>query len=168
MLIYCSSVSVIDPSANFVASIPASDFTSAFTITPVPIAATPVTFPEPSKPAEVHTTSPDAAMVLVAANAVAVADNPVQLAELPVVLWFNVGNEVRLAADPLAGVPNTGVTKVGLVANTNDPLPVSSDIAVANSAEDPVNVLSVKSILLFVNVVVEPAVTVVPADDIIS
>ena len=31
---------------------------------------------------------------------------------------------------PLAGVPNAGVTKVGLVANTNEPLPVSSDIAV--------------------------------------
>jgi len=83
----------------------------------------------------------------------------VAIAAVPVVLWFNVGNDVRLAADPLAGVPNTGVIKVGLVANTNDPLPVSSEIAVANSAEDPVNVLSVKSILLFVNVVVELAVT---------
>ena len=92
------------------------------------------------------------------ANAVAVADNPVQLAELPVVLWFNVGN-VQSVRFPLAGCPNAGVTKVGLVPNTNAPLPVSSDIAVANSAEDPVNVLSVKSILLFVNVVVELAVT---------
>ena len=33
------------------------------------------------------------------------------------------------------GVPNAGVTKVGLVANTNKPLPVSSDITPANSEE---------------------------------
>ena len=101
-------------------------------------------------------------MVLVAAKAVAVAANvafpAVRLAAVPVIL-------VPTNAD---GVPNAGVTNVGLVANTNDPLPVSSDIAVANSAEDPVNVLSVKSILLFVNVVVEDAVTEVPADDTIS
>ena len=92
---------------------------------------------------------------------------PAKLADVPDANPV-IGNPVQDVKVPPDGVPNTGVTKVGLVANTNDPLPVSSDIAVANSAEDPVNVLSVKSILLFVNVVVEDAVTVVPADDIIS
>ena len=60
---------------------------------------------------------------------------------------------------PAAGVPNTGVINVGLVANTNAPLPVSSDIAVASSAEVPVKVLSVRSIDLLVNVVMLVAVT---------
>jgi hypothetical protein len=36
------------------------------------------------------------------------------------------------------GVPRAGVTSVGLVANTNDPVPVSSDTAVAKLAEDGV------------------------------
>ena len=46
---------------------------------------------------------------------------------------------VKLAAVPLMlvptnadGVPNAGVTNVGLVAKTNDPLPVSSDITPFN------------------------------------
>ena len=49
---------------------------------------------------------------------------------------------VKLAAVPLAlvatsaeGVPRAGVTSVGLLANTNAPLPVSSDITPANSEE---------------------------------
>ena len=61
---------------------------------------------------------------------------------------------VKFVATPLAGVPNAGVTNVGLVANTNAPLPVSSDIAVFNSNDVPVNVLSVRSIDLFEKVVV--------------
>ena len=36
---------------------------------------------------------------------------------------------------PDAGVPSAGVTNVGLVAKTNAPLPVSSDITPANCAE---------------------------------
>ena len=43
---------------------------------------------------------------------------------------------VQFVNVPLAGVPNTGVTNVGEVANTNAPLPVSSDITPANSEED--------------------------------
>ena len=54
------------------------------------------------------------------------------VSELPVVFWFNVGN-VQLAKLPEVGVPSTGVTSVGLVANTNEPDPVSSDITLANS-----------------------------------
>ena len=49
---------------------------------------------------------------------------------------------VKFAAVPLMlvptnaeGVPNAGVTKVGLVPKTNAPLPVSSDITPASCAE---------------------------------
>ena len=42
---------------------------------------------------------------------------------------------VKLVATPDAGVPNTGVTNVGDVANTALPLPVSFVRAVANCAE---------------------------------
>jgi hypothetical protein len=52
---------------------------------------------------------------------------------------------VRPAAVPVMfvptnalGVPRAGVTSVGLVANTSDPVPVSSDTAVAKLAEDGV------------------------------
>jgi hypothetical protein len=40
-----------------------------------------------------------------------------------------------LLIDVAAATPNTGVTKVGDVANTNDPLPVSSLITPANWAD---------------------------------
>ena len=46
-----------------------------------------------------------------------------------------MGNPVILVAVPLAGVPNTGVTNVGEVANTNDPVPVSSVTADLRFAE---------------------------------
>ena len=42
---------------------------------------------------------------------------------------------VQLDKSPDAGVPRAGVTKVGLVANTATPLPVSSDIAVLNQID---------------------------------
>ena len=49
----------------------------------------------------------------------------VNVAAEPVVFWFSVGN-VQFVSVPLAGVPNAGVTNVGDVANTNEPVPVSS------------------------------------------
>ena len=49
-----------------------------------------------------------------------------------------VGLPVQLVRSPLAGVPNTGVTSVGLVANTNAPEPVSPVTAVAKLAEEGV------------------------------
>ena len=76
---------------------------------------------------------------------VTVAALPVQLADDPVVFWFNVGN-VQLVNVPDAGVPNAGVTKVGDVAKTNAPLPVSSEIVPANSAD----VVAAKSLSLSV------------------
>lgn len=45
------------------------------------------------------------------------------------------GRPVQLVSVPLVGVPNKGVTRVGEVANTFAPLPVSSVRAVANCAE---------------------------------
>jgi len=42
---------------------------------------------------------------------------------------------VQLFKVPLVGVPNNGVTKVGEVAKTNFPVPVSSYITPSNSAE---------------------------------
>ena len=45
-----------------------------------------------------------------------------------------IGRLVKLEALPLAGVPRTGVTNVGDVAKTRDPVPVSSVIAAAKFA----------------------------------
>ena len=70
-----------------------------------------------------------------------------------------IGKPVHDVNVPDAGIPSAGVTNVGDVPNTRAPLPVSSDIAVASSAEVPVKVLSVKSIDLLVNTVELPAVT---------
>lgn len=41
----------------------------------------------------------------------------------------DTGRPVQFVRVPLAGVPRTGVTKVGLVANTKAPVPVSSVMA---------------------------------------
>ena len=46
-----------------------------------------------------------------------------------------IGSPVIFVATPLAGVPNTGVTNVGEVANTNTPVPVSSVTADLRFAE---------------------------------
>ncbi|UOF80688.1 ribonuclease E [Caudoviricetes sp.] len=45
------------------------------------------------------------------------------------------GNPVALVRTAADGVPSAGVTKVGLLANTSAPLPVSSEITPASSAE---------------------------------
>ena len=42
---------------------------------------------------------------------------------LPVVFWFSVG-KVQLVRLPDAGVPKAGVTSVGLVESTTEPVPV--------------------------------------------
>jgi len=47
---------------------------------------------------------------------------PVPNPETPVL----IGRPVQLVRVPLVGVPSTGVTRVGLVANTREPDPVSS------------------------------------------
>jgi len=66
----------------------------------------------------------------VAKNAAAPAANP----ETP----DEIGNPVQFVNVPDAGVPNTGVTRVGLVANTSAPVPVSSVTAAAKFADDGV------------------------------
>jgi hypothetical protein len=49
-----------------------------------------------------------------------------------------IGRPVALVKVPLEGVPNAGVTNVGLVANTKEPEPVSSLTAAAKFAEEGV------------------------------
>ena len=49
-----------------------------------------------------------------------------------------MGNPVQLVSVPEEGVPRTGVTRVGLVANTSAPVPVSSVTAAAKFADDGV------------------------------
>jgi hypothetical protein len=62
---------------------------------------------------------------------------PLATASVPVTPVVN-GRPVQLVNVPLDGVPNTGVTKVGLVANTNAPEPVSFVTAAARLALDGV------------------------------
>jgi hypothetical protein len=59
---------------------------------------------------------------------------PVPKPETPV----EIGNPVAFVSVPLAGVPNAGVTSVGLLENTNEPEPVSSVTAAAKFALDGV------------------------------
>ena len=47
-----------------------------------------------------------------------------------------IGRPVQLVNVPEVGVPNNGVVRVGDVANTKSPVPVSSDITPANSEEE--------------------------------
>ena len=56
---------------------------------------------------------------------------PVPRPEMPV----DTGKPVTLVITPLAGVPSAGVTRVGLVANTKAPEPVSPVTAAAKLAE---------------------------------
>ena len=49
-----------------------------------------------------------------------------------------IGRPVQLVNVPDVGVPKRGVTRVGLVANTNAPVPVSFVIAAAKFADDGV------------------------------
>ena len=68
-------------------------------------------------PDEVTSPVKFALVVTVAALPVVLLDVkafPVQVAELPVVFWFNVG-KVQFVNVPLAGVPNAGVVHVGEV-----------------------------------------------------
>jgi hypothetical protein len=59
---------------------------------------------------------------------------PLATANVPVTPVVN-GNPVQFVSVPELGVPNAGVTNVGLVLNTNKPDPVSSEITPANSDE---------------------------------
>lgn len=69
----------------------------------------------------------------------ATATMPVTLDAVPVVFWLNVGQvNVPVLKLPDCGVPRIGVTKVGEVANTSAPVPVSSVIAAAKLALDGV------------------------------
>jgi hypothetical protein len=56
---------------------------------------------------------------------------PVARPETPV----DIGRPVQLVRVPEFGVPNTGVTRVGVLANTKAPVPVSSEMTPANSED---------------------------------
>jgi len=94
-----------------------------------------------------------------------------------VLLDVNVFPSAIVKVDPVAGcvivslftvvavaAPIFGVVNDGLVLNTSDPVPVSSEIAVANCADVPVSVFDVKEIDLFVNVSVVARPTNVSVD----
>ncbi len=66
----------------------------------------------------------------------------------------DIGKPVQLVRVPEPGVPNAGVMKVGELLNTKRPVPVSSEITPANSAE----VVAAKTLNLFPVVVKVPAV----------
>jgi len=65
-----------------------------------------------------------------------------------------IGSPVQLVRVPEDGVPKAGVTRVGEVANTKAPLPVSSDMTPSNSAE----VVAANTLSLLPVVVKVPAV----------
>ena len=69
----------------------------------------------------------------------ATATIPVTFEAVPGVFWLKVGQvNVPVLKLPDCGVPKMGVTKVGEVANTKEPEPVSSVTAVARLALDGV------------------------------
>jgi hypothetical protein len=68
---------------------------------------------------------------------VAVAVPPLATGSKPVTPVLR-GNPVAFVKVPLDGVPKAGVTRVGEVAKTKEPVPVSSVTAAAKLAEDGV------------------------------
>ncbi len=73
---------------------------------------------------------------VVAPDADSVVNAPVEAVVAPTVpLIFIEAVPVRFVTTPLLGVPSAGVTRVGLVANTLAPVPVSSVSAVASCAD---------------------------------
>jgi len=70
-----------------------------------------------------------------------------------------IGRPVQLVNVPEVGVPNNGVVRVGDVANTKRPDPVSSDITPANSDDEvaacTLNLSVVTTSVLLVGIVVE-------------
>ena len=73
-----------------------------------------------------------------------------------------IGRPVQLVSVPEAGVPRTGVTRVGDVANTRLPDPVSSVIAVLRFADEGVSRNSVTPVPALVNFLTETESAVTP------
>ena len=76
-----------------------------------------------------------------------------------------IGRPVALVSTPLAGVPSAGVTNVGLLAKTNAPVPVSSEITPASSLDEvAANTLNLFPVSATVPLVAGSVITVpVPA-----
>jgi oxygen-dependent protoporphyrinogen oxidase len=89
---------------------------------------------------------------------------PFATGNIPVTPVLN-GRPVALVSVALCGVPRIGVTSVGLVANTNAPDPVSSEITPASSLDDvAANALNLFEVRATVPVVAGSVMTVpVPA-----
>jgi hypothetical protein len=87
----------------------------------------------------------------VAKNVATLAANP----DTPV----EIGRPVQLVKVPEPGVPNAGVMKVGVLLKTKRPVPVSSEITPANSADEvaacTLNLSVVTTSVLLVGIVVE-------------
>ena len=73
-----------------------------------------------------------------------------------------IGRPVQLVSVPEAGVPRTGVTRVGDVANTRLPDPVSSVMAVLRFADEGVSRNSVTPVPALVNFLTETESAVTP------
>ena len=87
----------------------------AMATVPVTFAALPEMLPVTCEPGKLNALRVVSVELLVA----------VILAAVPVVFWLNVGQvNVPVLKSPEAGVPSTGVTKVGDVDNTLEPEPV--------------------------------------------
>ena len=104
------------------------------TLLPVPVLATLTTFLLASSAKAVEAVRPDSVVVL---EVLSVVNAPVDGVEAPTVpLMLNaVAVPVMFVPTRAVGVPNAGVTSVGLVANTLAPVPVSSVSAVASCAD---------------------------------
>ena len=174
--------------ANTKAPVPVSSVTAAAkladegviknAVTPAPVPETPVEIGRPVQLVRVpevgvpnngvvrvgevaNTKSPDPVSSVIAVIKLAddgVAKNaatPAAKPDTPV----EIGSPVQLVRVPEDGVPKAGVTRVGEVANTKDPLPVSSDITPANSDEEVAactfNLSVVTTSVLLVGIVVE-------------
>jgi hypothetical protein len=117
--------------------------TLEFTVARVDV---PVTFAEPLNDADVQETSPVIPIVRPVVN----------VAAEPVVFWLSVGN-VQFAKLPELGVPSAGVTRVGLVDITTEPVPV----IVANALYSGSQSTAVVSVVpIHVQSTVVPGITV--------
>ena len=122
-----TSILALSKSSSLVNSIPALLLTSALTTTPDPIAAVPVTLPEPSNEADVQVTSPVDAIVLPVAKAVAVSALPVTL---PVTLpsTFETTVPVVIVKFPVLAPVKDPVPTLNLSSDSSHPIKALSEL----------------------------------------
>ena len=146
-----------------------SVFASFRSKAPVPVERTPneviaVCVPPVIVGAVPNTSAPDPVSSVTAASRFAL-DGVVRKVATPVpkpLMPVDTGRPVQLVKVPEVGVPSSGVTKVGEVAKTKAPDPVSSVTAVASWAEVATSVLLVRLMVLLVRVSMPARVASVP------